>query len=160
MALNRAKMSRAEVERRDVEATAFLYCACEVYRQQLREGRHFLHKHPEAARSWADEQVKGILDNPAVGSVVGHQCMYGQTALTDDGERLPVKKATRWMSSAPEVLARLGHRCRGGPSPSTTTGRPRGGRGDLPAAVVQGHPPGSGGSAPARGPGAATRCGQ
>ena len=114
MALNRAKMSRAEVERRDVEAKTLLYFACEVYRQQLREGRHFLHEHPEAARSWADEQVKGILDNPAVGSVVGHQCMYGQTALTDDGERLPVKKATRWMSSAPEVLARLGHRCRGG----------------------------------------------
>ena len=80
------------------------FTSCEVYRQQLCGGRHFLHEHPETARSWADEQIQGILNDPAVGSVVGHQCMYGQTAPTANGERLPARKATRWMSSAPEIF--------------------------------------------------------
>ena len=58
--------------------------------------------------------MKGLMRDPRVGSVVGHQCQYGQTAVADGGERLPARKATRWMSSAPELLKRLGLRCRGG----------------------------------------------
>ena len=73
-----------------------------------------MHEHPEGARSWADEHVAKIVGDPRVGSVVGHQCQYGQTAVTDEGERIPARKATRWMSSAPELLKRLGLRCRGG----------------------------------------------
>ena len=65
-------------------------------------------------RSWQTGPVEALLNLPAVGSVVGHQCRYGQKAQADNGEWHLVKKATRWMSSAPEVLARLGHKCRGG----------------------------------------------
>ena len=79
MALNRARMSPLEAARRDTEAKTLLHFACEVYRTQLREGRHFLHEHPVAARSWADEQVTALLNDQAVGSIVGDQCRYGQT---------------------------------------------------------------------------------
>ena len=84
-----------------------------VYRTQLFEGRHILHEHPETARAWAVEQVVALINDPAVGSVVGHQFMCGQKAQTEDGRWLPARKATRWMSSAPEALARLGRKCRG-----------------------------------------------
>ena len=94
MALNRAKMSPQEVARRDVEANTLLHFACEVYRLQLREGRHFLHEHPETARSWADAEIAALLTNPAVGSIVGHQCMYGQRVPAEGGGWLPAKKAT------------------------------------------------------------------
>ncbi len=108
MALNKPKMSAQEAARRDIEAKTLLHFACEVYAFQLAGGRHFLHEHPAGAGSWLDERVAALLNNPKVGTVVGHQCQYGQTALSPDGVRLPVRKATRWMSSAPDILMRLG----------------------------------------------------
>ena len=41
MELNRPKMSAPEIERREIEAKTLLHFACEVYRQQLREGGTF-----------------------------------------------------------------------------------------------------------------------
>ena len=66
--------------------------------------------------------MAALLVNPKLGTAVGHLCQYGQTALSPDGVRLPVRKATRWMSSAPEVLMRLGHKCRGGRRHQTLVG--------------------------------------
>ena len=118
MALNRAKMSGPEMERRGTEARVPLRSVCEVYRQQLRTGRHLLHERPGSARSRAGEQAVARLKGPAVGSIVGHQCKYGQGAPTGGGGWLPARKATRWMSSAPEVLMGLGHKCRWGTATS------------------------------------------
>ena len=112
--LNKPKMSKDEVAKREAAARVLLDFACEVYRYQLDNGCHFLHEHPAGARSWAEASIKELMADARVGSVVGHQCRYGQRAQADDGAWLPVRKATRWMSSAPEVLGRLGHRCRGG----------------------------------------------
>ena len=94
MALNRAKMSDQEIERRDTEAKVLLPCVCDIYRQQLREGRYFLHEHPETARSWVDEQATALLGDPAAGSLVGHPCMYGQRVPTGDERWLPARMAT------------------------------------------------------------------
>ena len=73
-----------------------------------------LHEHPAGTLSWTAEQAVELISNPAMGSVVRHQRMYGQKAQADGGTWLPARKATRWMSSAMEILARLGHKCRGG----------------------------------------------
>ena len=65
MALNMAKMTEQERARRDVEARALLYFACEVYRFQLESGRRFLHEHPEGRgpggtrRSWRCSTTRG-----------------------------------------------------------------------------------------------------
>ena len=114
MALNMARMTQEDIERRGVEAKILLDFACEVYQFQLEVGRHFLHEHPAGARSWAQAPVEKLMAHPGVGSVVGHQCQYGQWTWTADGKKAPVLKATWWLSSAPEILARLGHKCRGG----------------------------------------------
>ena len=58
-----------------------------------------------------------------MGRWLGTKCKYGQTAVADGGERLPARKATRWMGGAPEILKRVGLKCRGGrASPSTSRG--------------------------------------
>ena len=114
MTINIPRMEPVEASRREAEAKVLLHFACEIYRHQLAAGRHFLHEHPASARSWADGQVTDLLEDPRVQTVVGHQCRYGQRARTADGLWAPAKKATRWMSSAPAVLERLGLKCRGG----------------------------------------------
>ena len=62
----------------------------------------------------AEAPIAELLADARVGSAVGHQCRYGQRAQTAGGGWLPVRKATRCMSSAPEALGRPGHLCQGG----------------------------------------------
>ena len=71
MALNKPKMSTEEVMQRDIEATVLLRCAREVYEYQLEEGKHFLHEHPELAKSWMDANKVLELDRriPLAGMV-------------------------------------------------------------------------------------------
>ena len=45
-------------------------------------------------------------------SVVSDQCQYGLLTPGPDGTPMPAKKATRWASSSPSVLARLSSRCK------------------------------------------------
>eukprot|EP00969_Alexandrium_andersonii_P097541 4306688-Alexandrium_andersonii.AAC.1 len=42
------------------------------------------------------------------------QCQYGQYARGAAGNRQPVRKSTRWMSSAGLFLSELGRKCTGG----------------------------------------------
>ena len=76
-------MIDAEIKRRDAEARVLLHGACEIYRRQLRGGG--LHARLGTARAWADAEVAALLEDPAVGSTVGHQCMYGQRVSVAGG---------------------------------------------------------------------------
>ena len=114
MVLNMHNMDKQTRVRRGIGAQLLLHFAREIYWEQLERGCHFVHEHPAGARSWADEEMRKIMADPRVGSVVGDQCQYGHGYVDDEGTRRPVRKATRWLSSAPAVLERLGHRCQGG----------------------------------------------
>ena len=46
MALNMARVTEEDIERRGIEAKVLLGLAREVYKFQLESGRHFLHEHP------------------------------------------------------------------------------------------------------------------
>ena len=48
-----------------------------VYRRQLREGRWFLHEHPDRASSWVLDEVRKLMLGEGVVTTVAHQCMYG-----------------------------------------------------------------------------------
>ena len=98
---------------RDVAKGGLLNCARAVYRYQLCNGYHFLREHPAGVRSWAKAPVAELLADARVGSVIGHQCRDGPRAQAVDGTWLPARRATRWMSRAPEILGRLGRRRRG-----------------------------------------------
>ena len=109
--LNHPKMDPAVVAERRRKARAHLSCVVKLYLRQLARGAHFLHEHPATATSWDEDIVKFLLARPGVDSAVGHMCQQGMTQVAADGRVLPVRKATRWASSAPEVFARLGRRC-------------------------------------------------
>ena len=92
----------------------------ELYREQIRGGRYFLHEHPAYATSWQTEEIEKLLNEKSVVRVTCDQCMYGCEA--EDGS--PVKKPTSFMSNAQEFTRELEARCngRGG-----QCGRPEGG---------------------------------
>ena len=79
----------------------------ELYREQARHGRYFLHEHPAYASSWQEAVVEGLLKEQGVVTATCDQCRYGCTA--SDGS--PVKKPTTFMTNAPELAKHLRTRC-------------------------------------------------
>lgn len=92
----------------------------ELYREQAKAGRYFLHEHPAHASSWQLQTVEDMLKEPTIQKTICDQCQYG----CEDENGAPVKKPTCFMSNAPEILKELSARC-GGRGGSCT--RPRGG---------------------------------
>ena len=110
--INFPRMDPLEVRRRRAQARILLNFAAEIYELQRVAGRHFLHEHPETADSWNEPCMRRLMARPGVGSVVGHQCQMG--LVTKDAKGwAPAKKATRFLSSASKVLARLCRKCDG-----------------------------------------------
>ena len=105
------QMNPAVVRRRRVEAEILLGFAAEIYQYQLDRGNHFLHEHPLRADSWAVQAIARLRRDPRVGEVTAHQCAFGQTSVSPGGRVLPVRKATRFLSSAPAVLEELNRQC-------------------------------------------------
>jgi hypothetical protein len=113
------------LRRRVWEREVLLGFAIEIYNLQVAAGRHFLHEHPATAASWQKPAMKELMAHPKVSSVVTHLCMYGHTTRTRKGTMAPVKKATRFASSAGEVLKALGRRCDGNHQHEVLTGGSR-----------------------------------
>ena len=99
------------MERRRRKARLHLEFVVKLYWKQLARGAHFLHEHPSTAGSWDEPFMRELLAEPGVGTVIGHMCRQGMRLQAPDGRALPVRKPTRWASSASEVLKRLGLRC-------------------------------------------------
>ena len=111
MAINGPKMDPERRRRELEEGRAHLRCMVALYRLQLKEGRHFLHEHPQGAASWKEQCMLDLLKHHRVGTSVSHQCEYGLYAMSPSGERLRAMKPTRWASSSPQMLERLNKRC-------------------------------------------------
>jgi len=88
---NHPKMAPEVRARRMVEARVHLRFCIELYKLQLRGGRHFLHEHPSSARSWQEREMKELRDDPRVGEVIGHMCQYGMAMKDKAGTTRPVK---------------------------------------------------------------------
>ena len=80
----------------------------ELYREQMRHGRYFLHEHPAYASSWHEETVQKLLDESGVTRATFDQCLYGC-----ESGREPIKKPTTFMTSSDEIAPQLGQRCNG-----------------------------------------------
>ena len=96
-----------ECERR--RAVMHLEFCVELYREQLRNGRSFIHEHPAYATSWQEECMTKLLGEVGVETATCDQCMYG--CATSAGE--PMKKPTTFLTNAPELAKRLRTRCNG-----------------------------------------------
>ena len=90
-------------------AVMHLEFSIELYREQLRHGRYFLHKHPAYATSWQEAAMRGFMGEIGVVTATCDQCLYGCKAV--DGS--PVKKPTMFLTNAPELAKRLRSRCTG-----------------------------------------------
>ena len=111
--LNFRKMSPERVQSILKEGRRHLHFVISLYKLQLNAGRHFLHEHPQGARSWSDAQMMKLLSHPRVESTVSDQCQYGLMTPGESGGLMPAKKATRWASTSPQMLSRLSRRCPG-----------------------------------------------
>ena len=84
-----------ECEKR--RAVMHLEFCVELCREQLNNGRYFVHEHPAYATSWQEECMTKLLGEHGVETATGEQCMYGCSAA--DGT--PVKKPTTFTTNAP-----------------------------------------------------------
>ena len=83
----------------------------QLYRDQVAEGRYFLHEHPQFASSWDLECVKRLMQLPGVDRTPGDQCQYGAEAPHGPMKGWPVMKPTGCMSNSREILKALSKRC-------------------------------------------------
>ena len=107
--LNEHKGDPEKIKRAWNQAMIHMRFACEIYQMQVDAGRYFLHEHPAHATSWQQECVQKIMRQHGVQTVTSDQCQYGQKDMNGH----PIRKPTRWMSNAAEVLKTLGRRCAG-----------------------------------------------
>ena len=102
-------MHRTHEETRSRKARAMIHISfvCELYDEQVRMGRYFLHEHPAQASSWDELPINRMLSRPNVRTAVMDQCQYG----LKDKHGNPMRKPTKWMSNSQAVLSALEKRC-------------------------------------------------
>ena len=76
------------------DARLHLHWMIRIYQRQLDRGKHFVHEHPETARSWKDPRMEAFLQDPRIVTTVSDQCEYGSLMLSDYGRPLPYKTPT------------------------------------------------------------------
>ena len=109
--LNFPKMPVEDVKRRVKDGLVHLKFVCQLYRQQIRRGKWFLHEHPATAMSWKTKPIERMLRMSGVLTVDMDQCMFGLVSKSPDGLLLPAKKPTRWMTNSPFMVDALNVRC-------------------------------------------------
>ena len=121
--LNYAKSQDQEKMRRvHLQACVHLEFVAELYRDQLADGRYFLHEHPRSASSWDLDCMQRLQSTAGVDTVCGDQCQYGAEAPHGPRKGDPVKKPTGFMSNSPEILRALSRRCSGSRRPGPDAG--------------------------------------
>ena len=71
----------------------------QLYQMQVDGGRYFIHEHAAAASSWAEPEVRRIMQLDGVQVATGDQCQYNATDRDGD----PIKKLSA--GAAPGNLA-------------------------------------------------------
>ncbi len=120
--INYSRMEPERVHRLMARARLHLNFCCEFYQLQLDCGRHFIHKHPARATSWSEACVKKLLRRSDVHLAHADACQYGMEGIWQ-GQTLPIRKCTGWMTSMREVAESMSRRCTG-KSGLCSTGQP------------------------------------
>ena len=82
------------------------FCA-DMYQEQVRQGRYFLHEHPKTATSWEVPCMKKPVDNPRVYKVSADMCQFGMKSTDKLGEGY-AKKPTMFVTNSIEMAKGLG----------------------------------------------------
>ena len=67
------------------EALHHLHTSVDLYEEQYRQGRYFLHEAPWSATSWKDPKVVELASKPGVYTVRGPMCRWGMQATDRRG---------------------------------------------------------------------------
>ena len=95
-------MSEADANKVKEYGRKHLEFCMELYQEQHRNGFYFPHEHPFNASSWANEEVKKVMNLNGVVKVKSHMCVFGMT----EGEEL-VKKPIGFMTNAIKIVENL-----------------------------------------------------
>ena len=82
--LNPRKDSEEWNARRE-EADTFMKFMCQVYEEQVKNGRYFIHEHPAGASSWQLECIQSLGNMNEVGFVTLDMCAYGLVSYGEEG---------------------------------------------------------------------------
>ena len=91
-AVNFHRMGEKTIQNIIKEGRQHLRVIVNLYWKHLAYGKHFLHEHPQSARSWADKHMLELLGDDEVSTVVSDQCEYGLVTPGPDGAPMPAKK--------------------------------------------------------------------
>jgi hypothetical protein len=108
--LNKARRDPKTVAEELRIGKAHMNFCIDVYRMQMRSGRHFAHEHPAGSTSWNMPEVKQFILEYGIESVKMNMCSFGMTSRDEEGIGL-VAKPTRILSSSPEILKRVDRPC-------------------------------------------------
>lgn len=104
---------RKRLEAEKERGRAHLNFCANIYDMQRREGRCFVHEHPQKACSWKETSIQTIAENDFVLKAEACMCAFGMFSRDETGEA-PVKKPTTSMTNSIElhkVLSRACSRC-------------------------------------------------
>ena len=90
-------------------ALVHLSFCVDLYKEQMKNNRYFVHEHPASATSWQSEVMESLSRQPGVLKVTCDQCQYGMA----DPDGNPIKKPTSFLTNAGEIAAQLQKRCMG-----------------------------------------------
>ena len=96
-----------------IEAREHIRFVVELYREQVKGGRVFLHEHPASATSWDLEEIKKLEKEEGVEVVTADQCIFGLLTWKGGNKNrwVPVKKPTKFLTNSTAIAGELNVRC-------------------------------------------------
>ena len=104
------KRDEREFEAMRIRAAIHIRFCAELYTEQLKGGRYFLHEQPRCALSWKVPEMQDLIATDGVQLITGHMCAHNMRVKDQMGEAL-VLKPTGWLTNSPEIAREVGARC-------------------------------------------------
>lgn len=90
--------------------THLAFCVA-MYREQHRQGRHFVHEHPQTSDEWKVPFDEYLAKEYWVYLAQAEMCQFGTTSRDKDGEG-DTKKPTTFMRNYREMFRTLNRKCK------------------------------------------------
>ena len=85
-ALSKDRRDPEKVKRDFVEASVHLEFCIEMYGEQVKSGRYFLHENPSTATSWKNHKMQELSKMPGVMRLIERMCRHGMEAEDKQGK--------------------------------------------------------------------------
>ena len=110
MVFNRSRMDHKKYKKMMAAGRLHLQRSCDLYRDQMRDGLHFLHEYPNGSSSVREPCLESLIRTPGVYPLKGPMCAWGMTSRDEHGEGL-VKKETCWVTNSDCIAREFDREC-------------------------------------------------